>query len=457
MVRRRRIGAALCTLALVPALAALTSRHTALDHAVPDKDARLDAAPTELRLTYTTPVDPRLARVELLRADSTPLALDSLRAGETSATIVAAILEPPGNGTFTVAWTVIGSDGHPVRGRYAFVVDAPAAVVVPPPTVPVDPQPEPSTAAPPESAPSNEVGGSAWVSIRWLTLTTILVIIGAVAFRVLVLNTVRGRTNLPTGGAHVEAAARAARLGRGAALFLLLAVPVRALLQARTLDAGPDTGTLMRVLIFDTLWGWGLLLQAAAALAALVAFARAARRPETGWALATVAALALAFTPALSGHAAAVEPLRGVAILSDGVHVLAASAWLGTLLVLVVAGVPAALRGGGGAGMVADMVAVFSPLAMAFAGVAAGTGVLTAVLHFDTFGQLWTTPYGRTLLVKLGVVLIVLGMGAYNWSKVRPRLAETGPVPLRRSAGIELLGAAVVLLVTALLIATPTP
>jgi copper transport protein len=456
MVRRRRIGAALCTLALVPALAALTSLHTALDHAVPDKDARLDAAPTELRLTFTTPVDPRLARVELLRADSTPLALDSLRAGETAATIVAAIVEPPGNGTLTVAWTVIGSDGHPVRGRYAFVVDAPADVVEPP-AAPVDPQPEPSTEAPPESATSNEVGGSAWVSIRWLTLTTILIIIGAVAFRVLVLNTVHARTNLAANDAHDEAAVRAARLGRGAAFFLLLAVPVRALLQARSLDAGQDTGALMSVLIFDTVWGWGLLLQAAASLAALVAFARAVRRPDAGWALATVAALVLAFTPALSGHAAAVEPLRGVAILSDAVHVLAASAWLGGLLALTVAGVPAALRGGAGKGMVADMVAVFSPLAMAFAGVAAGTGVLTALLHFDGFGQLWTTPYGRTLLVKLGVVLIVLGMGAYNWSKVRPRLAETGPAPLRRSAGIELLGAAVVLLVTALLIATPTP
>jgi hypothetical protein len=40
---------------------------------------------------------------------------------------------------------------------------------------------------------------------------------------------------------------------------------------------------------------------------------------------------------------------------------------------------------------------------------------------------------------------------------VRPRLALAGPHPLRRSAGLELLGAAVILLVTAVLTGTPTP
>jgi copper transport protein len=458
MSRRRRIGVALSLCALLTLPAALTTLHTALDHAVPEKDAHLTSVPTELRLTYTTAVDPRLARVDLLRADSTPLALDSLRTGDAPATIIAGILEPPDNGTFTVSWVVIGSDGHPVRGRYAFVVAVPEEVVPPPAIAPaVDPEPQ----APPEpsadASGTNEVGGSAYVTIRWLTLPTILVIVGAAAFRVLVLNTLRGQAKLTVGGALDEAASKAARLGRGAAVFLLLAIPVRALLQARALGAGDDTAALMRVMVLETTWGWGLMLQAAAALAAIIAFARAVRHPDSGWTLASLAALALAFTPALSGHAAAVEPLTGVAVASDGVHVLAASAWLGTLLVLMVAGVPAALGGGGGNGMVADMVSVFSPLAMGFAGVAAGTGALSALLHLDAFSQLWSTEYGRTLLIKIGAVLIVLGMGAYNWSKVRPRLALTGPGTLRRTTGVELLGAAVVLLVTALLIATPTP
>ena len=49
------------------------------------------------------------------------------------------------------------------------------------------------------------------------------------------------------------------------------------------------------------------------------------------------AVLALAFTPALSGHAVATSAL---AVVSDGLHVLSAGGWLGTLLLMVVAGLP---------------------------------------------------------------------------------------------------------------------
>lgn len=457
MKPRSAVRSSALTLCLLLAVTTAALAHTALRSSAPAENERLTAAPTHILLSFTSAVDPRLARIALTAADSTPLRLDSVRAGAAADEIVAAVLEPLAAGEFSVSWQVIGTDGHPVRGRFAFVVDPPGGAVPPPesPELGAAVDPDPAVAPEPE-AESMGVQSPGNVATRWLTFATILTIIGAAVFRTFVLESVRHRSNVPNGSAADDAAARAARLGRGAAVFLLLAAGARFLLQARAIDAETLGGGMMGVMLIDTPWGWGWMLQVAGAALALIGFQRAAADPRRGWGAAMIAGLVLAFTPGLSGHAAAAEPVA-VAIAVDGVHVLAASAWMGTLLALLVAGVPAAARGGGGTGMVADLVAVFSPLALTFAAAVVGSGAVSAVLHLDAVNQLWTTGYGRTLLLKIGAVALVAAVGAYNFRAVRPRLAVTGPSPLRRSAPLELLVAAIVLALTAVLVATPTP
>jgi putative copper export protein len=59
---------------------------------------------------------------------------------------------------------------------------------------------------------------------------------------------------------------------------------------------------------------------------------------------------------------------------------------------------------------------------------------------------------------KLFVVAIVLGLGAWNWRRVGPSLGtEGGALKIRRSATMELGFAALVLLLTAILVSLPSP
>ncbi|HMJ19195.1 MAG TPA: CopD family protein, partial [Gemmatimonadaceae bacterium] len=72
--------------------------------------------------------------------------------------------------------------------------------------------------------------------------------------------------------------------------------------------------------------------------------------------------------------------------------------------------------------------------------------------------SLWTTSYGVALDIKLVFVLIVLVLGAWNWRRVRPSLGGEGSeLTIRRSARMELMFAALVLIATSVLVSLPSP
>jgi putative copper export protein len=86
------------------------------------------------------------------------------------------------------------------------------------------------------------------------------------------------------------------------------------------------------------------------------------------------------------------------------------------------------------------------------------TGVTTAYLHIRTFPALWSSIYGKTLLVKLCLVAVVFWLGGYNNWRMKPTMStEEGAQKLHRSATYEIAVAAIVLIVTAVLVNLPAP
>jgi copper resistance protein D len=144
------------------------------------------------------------------------------------------------------------------------------------------------------------------------------------------------------------------------------------------------------------------------------------------------------------------------------VHSLAAGLWIGTLFVLVTAGLSALLkheptRERRGA-IAADMVNGFSPLALTMGGVVVLFGLITAWRHLHRLSNLWSTPYGQALIVKLVFVAAVFALGAWNWRRQRPTLGTEGAaVAIRRSATGEIFVAGIVLVITAILVSLPSP
>jgi len=184
---------------------------------------------------------------------------------------------------------------------------------------------------------------------------------------------------------------------------------------------------------------------------AIGGFAIASRRRDYGWALAAVGVIAGALKGVFAGQWRQ---------LVNPIHMLAGGFWIGTLFIMIAIGFSAVLssrlqterRGS----LSARMVRGFSPLALGSVAILAGFGLLTAWLHLGAVDRLWTTPYGVTLLVKLGVVTLVLALGAWNWRRQKPRLgSENAARSLRASAIAELAFATLVLIVTSVLVVMP--
>lgn len=214
--------------------------------------------------------------------------------------------------------------------------------------------------------------------------------------------------------------------GAGAAFFRFVVgpVPVRLLLGTFLLVFVGISGMIHDVSLstrFGTVLAIAGVIAANGALCAAVApvYPKLER-------LAFAIALLLLPAPTLAGHALDAGRPR-IEIVVDLLHVAAASVWIGGLVALALALRSASDR--------TAMIRRFSNIALVAAIVLAATGVIRAFAELDSFSQLWSTGYGRVLLVKSGVLTVLVAIGWANRYLLVPRLSVDG---LRRNIAAEL-------------------
>jgi len=206
-----------------------------------------------------------------------------------------------------------------------------------------------------------------------------------------------------------------------------------------------------------------LLVLAVPLLVWLTSSRRRSRPHLLGVAACAAVGVGLLATPGLAGHAS-----TGTAIVAgfvlDLAHLGSASVWLGGLVVLVCLLVAGATDLG--AVDVRHAGRRISSLALVAVVVVVVSGTLQAVRQVGSLGALTATAYGRLLLVKVGIVVVLIALGAVSRSLLRRRMDATGPglhpergtvrrASLVRSLVAELMIAAVVLGVTAALVNAP--
>jgi copper transport protein len=351
-------------------------------------------------------------------------------------------------GWYLVYWRAISIDGHPVRGAFTFAVGPNAG---PAPQFPV-----PSTS---ESAATPRL-----VAARWVVFLSIMAAIGLLALRLAIARPVVRRVE----GTRLRAVSWAFGI---ASLVGLVATPVYTLIATAdfALRSIFDLGALVPLMSVSAfgrgylhLWLLFALFVLAGGIAIWVDRPERERRSVAelfAFGGAGLAAAAVLLVPGLSGHASQTKPV-GVSLLLDWTHLAAGSLWIGGLLGLLVlwASLPVAKRT---AGLVVA-VPRFSNTAFVSVLVLIGSGVGATVVHLPLLSALWTTSYGKTILVKVAILLAAMGLAAVNLLRTKVRLGdvaqgESAARLLRRLVSGEVVLVAGAILAAAVLSSLPPP
>jgi putative copper resistance protein D len=169
------------------------------------------------------------------------------------------------------------------------------------------------------------------------------------------------------------------------------------------------------------------------------------------------------------GHATMDSGISGALHLANhSLHVMAAAAWLGGLLPLAFV-LAAAHRNASGpwSSTARRCLVSFSEMGVVAVAVLMLTGLGNAGFLIPNAGALLTTDYGRVLLLKLGLFVLMLVFAARNRFGLMPRLASPGAVvmsdadptlsALRRSVLCEQVLGVLLLVAANILGALPPP
>lgn len=175
--------------------------------------------------------------------------------------------------------------------------------------------------------------------------------------------------------------------------------------------------------------------------------------------LTAVLAAALVGTLAFAGHAIGSQGVEGIVHpAADILHLVAAAAWVGALIPLALL---LAASGADAPGLAVARTATlrFSTLGIVSVATLLLTGVVNTWYLVGSVPALTDTEYGRLLLVKMALFVVMVGIAAFNWSQLTPRLVQNADVAaarkaqrqLRRNAATEAaLGAAIICIVAVL-------
>lgn len=489
-MRRTPVGVPSGTLATRAAVAILTAfvlalwcapsatAHTRLDSSTPAAGSTSNVPVTEVTLRFTLPVSLLGDGVVIEGPEGAVIARTT--AAEGGLVLVVTPSAALTTGDYTVTWTAAAQDGHPLEGTFDFAVTGAG------PSEPSGATGTPSAGAhatPGEADGETDTGDgdagsasglehdmsdmdhdrsataspatkAAEVLVRLGSTVALwggLVAVGALVFTAFVL---RGRDEADTPAVL--------RLVRWAGPLILGGLVVRVLAGSVLVAHGDLAAAVSPSATAGSLTGTTLRELGVHAAGAIALAVGARRTLRSSW-LAVIGAVLVGAGHVLGGHSNTVEP-RWLVLAADVAHLAAAATWVGGVVAI---GLLLRTRGQAGRDLDAALMgARFSVVAALSVTVVGVAGVVLAVSILDRPAQLWQSSWGLFLLAKVGVVLVVGAVGAYNHFNVVPRLTarrravvrHAGYSPragsiLRRAAGRETTLMVVIVLLTVWLVA----
>lgn len=440
---RRLLIAVFPVLAVVLSIGGPVGAHNTLLSSDPKDGAVVAVAPGQLRLLFDVAVPLETLTVEYIDASSVRSDLAGFTHGVSGATEVIVPLPLLPAGEVALRWRLVGPDGHPIRGRVGFVVDAAVPAALP------DEVPDASTRV-------GESGAMAEFSEPWNAPSALRWALRYVSYlAIMALGGVAVTTGLVWRHAWSHVSVR--RVAWGSIFVAGVAGLVQLLIVASDISGrpvwsawngvGPAFGT-------DAGAAFVVRLVLLAGLGAVLAGAVPIRE-RLRWVWASGAVLALLGTWAYAGHAKSMR-LGVIGVPLDVAHHGAAAAWIGGLALISLV----AIRSCDADEMV-EVVQRFAKVAAISVATIVATGAFQAVRLVGHPVDLIVTGHGRYLLAKLVVLAFMLKVADVNRRRVAARFQSVSTVTplvvdnLGRAMATEFCVGLVVIAITAAMVVSP--
>jgi copper transport protein len=416
------------------------SAHAVLVGSQPASGATLAAAPRVVQLRFSEDLAPRFASARLVDRDGRTVPGTRVVTSRDDPRRLALELPTLPDAAYGVLWQVLAeADGHTTSGVVVFNVGGGSRSLT------LGDGPEEAVARPAD------------VARRWLGVCLLAGLIGAFAVATFVLGRV-GSAHPAGMLAVVTRTARRRLLTLAAVCAALAAVAGVGDVVAEAARQAPGVGgsraTVVQLLA-ATRWGRLWLVQEAALLGLAMlalrgrpsAAVRPYRRNDRLLAAAAGVLIAVVVTvEAMGSHAAALDSARVPAVAADALHILTACLWLGALPALALMMWPPRWGGAGPADLLRVSRGSLTRLAATSVGLVVVTGLYSAGREVETVDALVSTRYGRALLVKSALLLVLGTLGLVNSAQLHGRFPTwLGPLgnrvfarcPSRRLVVIE--------------------
>lgn len=368
------------------------SAHPTLLSTDPEAGYSVGTAPKTVTMVFDEAVSVESRGVRLQEDRGHAVRTSEVRVEQDRRRLVISVLDDLGPGRYEVHWRVTAQDGDVVDASFDFAVAG--------------------------SSASLRGRGQAVTAdfplvglLRWLFLVSVVALLGGVVGERIARRTVPGAV-VPRS------------IVRPAAFVGMLAVAGLVIQLIATTNGLGRAGYLLVAEIVG--------------LAAIVALGNRAR-----WWLLVPPGVLVIMAEALRNHVGGQRGVAGALLLA--VHLAAVAVWLGALTHLL--RVARANRGG-----TMDAFKLYSKLALWLVLVVAASGTVAALLLIPSLHALTGTTYGRTLIVKLVLVVAVVVLAWIGRRHLRRRPPSL-PMATRAEAAIMI----AVVGVTAVLVTLPTP
>ncbi len=410
-------GVAVATIGMLVA-AGSVSAHASLLSSTPANQEVLEVSPAEIALQFTESVDPIEPGIRVLDSDGNEIELGAVDQSGGADRMRSSVPNALDDGTYVVAWQAVSADSHRVRGSFTFSVGEPSPVA-------------PGVVDGVFDGAAGGTSGSLLLGAgRFVSYAGVGLLVGGLLLAIVVAPSAVASRRV---GALLTVAAGSAIVGT------LGMIAAQANLIGGSYLAWGD--------VANTQSGqWWVSRLVVVALFGVLIPIRARFVVRGAASVVAVLGLGVLGVVAAGGHAVSGDSIA-LGFVSTLGHLAAMSIWFGGLGVVLLAAPPGAFW---------PTVTRFSPWALGSVVGLAVTGGANAWRQLGSLSGITDTSYGRWLVIKMVLVVLVVGVAAFGHRTVRSRDAG-GSRLVRRSVAVEFAGIVLILGATAGLVNSPPP